>query len=178
MSAASVRGMDTHALLTDAFHRIPALARRHAEGADDNLLHTRPDAGANTLAWLLWHTARQADAQVAALAGRDQVWTTDGFVERFGLSLDPADHGYGHSPEQVAAVRVDDPQLLVDYQDAVTAMVDDYLATADADELDRVVDDSYDPPVTAGVRLISVLGDALQHLGQAGYVRGLLERSR
>lgn len=170
--------MDIHALLTDGFHRIPALMRRHAEGADDHLLHTRPDPGANTLAWLLWHTARQADAQVAALADREQVWTADGFADRFGLPLDPADHGYGNTPEQVAAVRIEDPQLLVDYQDAVTWMVDEYLARADADELDRVVDDRYDPPVTAGVRLVSVLGDALQHLGQAGYVRGMLERSR
>ncbi|MBS3941805.1 MAG: DUF664 domain-containing protein [Actinobacteria bacterium] len=170
--------MNTHALLTDAFHRIPAMVRRHAEGADDHLLHTRPGPDANTLAWLLWHTIRQADAQVAALAGREQVWTADGFADRFDLPLGRDEHGYGHSPEQVAAVRVDDPHQLVDYQDAVSTMVDDYLATADADELDRVVDDSYDPPVTAGVRLVSVLGDAMQHLGQAGYVRGLLERSR
>ena len=170
--------MDTNALLTDAFHRIPALVRRHADGADDELLHARPDPEANTLAWLLWHTARQADAQVAALAAREQVWTADGFADRFGLPLDASDHGYGHTPEQVAAVRIEDPGLLVAYQDAVTAMIDDYLASADAAELDRVVDDRYDPPVTAGVRLVSVLGDALQHLGQAGYVRGLLGRRR
>lgn len=168
--------MDTRELLTDAFHRIPSLVRRHADAADDHLLHSRPDGQANSLAWLLWHTARQADAQVAALAGREQVWTADGFVDRFGLPLDPSDHGYGHTSEQVAAVRVADPQLLVDYQDAVTAMIDDYLATADADELDRIVDENWDPPVPAGARLVSVVGDAWQHLGQAGYVRGLLER--
>lgn len=170
--------MDTRELLTDAFHRIPPLTRRYAEGADDHLLHTRPDAAANTLAWLLWHTARMADAQVAALAGCEPVWTAQGFVDRFGLPLDRDDHGYGHTSDDVAAVRVDDPGLLVAYQDAVTAMIDDYLAGVDADELARVVDDGYDPPVTAGVRLVSVVGDALQHLGQAGYLRGLLERSR
>ena len=171
-------GMDTHALLTDAFHRIPSLTRRHAEGADDHLLHTRPDADANSLAWLLWHTARQQDAQVADLAGREQVWTAEGWADRFGLPLDPSDHGFGHTSEQVASVRVEDPALLTGYQNAVTAMVDDYLAGADADELGRVVDDNWDPPVTAGVRLVSVVGDALQHLGQAGYLRGHLERTR
>lgn len=169
--------MDIGELLSDAFARIPALTRRLADGADDHLLHTRPDAQANSLAWLLWHTARQQDAQVAALAGREQVWVAEGWVDRFGLPLDPADHGYGHTTEQVAAVRVVDPQLLVDYQDAVMAMVDDYLATVDGDELDRIIDDNWDPPVTAGVRLVSVVGDALQHLGQAGYVRGMIERS-
>ncbi len=172
--------MDTRELLTDAFHRIPSLIRRHATGADDHLLHTRPDADAdaNSLAWLLWHTARGQDAQVAELAGRQQVWIAEGWVDRFGLPLDPDDHGYGHDRAQVADVRVQDANLLIHYQDAVTAMIDDYLATVDTDELARIVDDSYDPPVSVGVRLVSILGDALQHLGQAGYLRGLLERSR
>lgn len=169
--------MDTHALLTDAFHRLPSLVRHHAEDADDHLLHTRLDADANPLAWLLWHTIRIQDVQVAELADREQVWTAEGWVERFGLPLEPGDHGYGHRREQVASVRVEDPGLLVGYQDAVTAMIDGYLAEVDADELARVIDRGFDPPVTAGVRLVSILGDAFQHLGQAGYVRGLLERS-
>lgn len=174
----SVLVMDTRELLTDAFHRLPPLVRHHVAGADDHLLHARLDADANPLAWLLWHTIRVQDVQVADLAGREQVWTAEGWVDRFALPLEPDDHGYGHRREQVAGVRVVDPGLLVGYQDAVTAMIDDYLAEVDADELARVVDDRYDPPVTAGVRLVSILGDAWQHLGQAGYLRGLLERSR
>ncbi|TVR28216.1 MAG: DUF664 domain-containing protein [Nitriliruptor sp.] len=170
--------MDTRGLLADAFHRLPPLVRHLADGADDHLLHTRVDDDANPLAWLLWHTIRIQDAQVAELAGREQVWTAQGWVDRFGLPLDPEDHGYGHRREDVARVRVADPGLLVGYQDAVTAMVDDYLAEVDGAELDRVVDDGYDPPVTAGVRLVSILGDAFQHLGQADYLRGVLERSR
>jgi hypothetical protein len=43
-------------------------------------------------------------------------------------------------------------------------------------ELDRVVDTRWDPPVTAAVRLVSVIGDTMQHLGQAAYVRGLAMR--
>jgi hypothetical protein len=170
--------MDTHELLIDAFHRLSALVRRHAEGADDHLLHTRLDADANPLAWLLWHTIRVQDVQVAELAGREQVWTAQGWVDRFALPLEPDDHGYGHQREQVASVRVQDPGLLIGYQDAVNAMIDDYLAEVGAEELARIVDDRYHPPVTAGVRLVSILGDAWQHLGQAGYLRGFLERAR
>jgi len=170
--------MDTRGLLTDAFHRLPPLVRHLADGADDHLLHTRLDEDANPLAWLLWHTIRVQDAQVAELAERAEVWIAQGWVDRFGLALDPEDHGYGHVREQVASVRVADPALLVGYQDAVVAMVDDYLGEVDADELARIVDHGYDPPVTAGVRLVSILGDAFQHLGQAGYLRGILERSR
>lgn len=170
--------MDTRALLTDAFHRLPQLVRQYAEGADDHLLHTRLDPEANPLAWLLWHTVRIQDVQVAELAGRAEVWTAEGWVDRFGLPLDPTDHGYGHLAEQVASVRIEDPGLLVGYQDAVSAMTDAYLAGVGPDEFARVVDAAYDPPVTAGVRLVSILGDAFQHLGQAGYLRGHLERTR
>ena len=42
------------------------------------------------------------------------------------------------------------------------------------DDLDRIVDRRWDPPVTLGVRLVSVADDGLQHAGQAAYVRGLL----
>jgi hypothetical protein len=36
-----------------------------------------------------------------------------GWVERFGLPFDPPDTGYGHRPEEVAAVQVESGELLV-----------------------------------------------------------------
>lgn len=67
-------------------------------------------------------------------------------------------------------------ELLDDYQLAVHARTLDYLSgLADAD-LDRIVDERWDPPVTPGARLVSVLNDATQHVGQASYVRGLVTR--
>ena len=42
-------------------------------------------------------------------------------------------------------------------------------------DLDVVVDERWDPPVTMGVRLVSIADDCLQHVGQAAYVRGLLD---
>ncbi len=103
----------------------------------------------------------------------EQAWTAEGWYDRFGLPFDPADHGYGHSSEQVGAARVPG-ELLSGYHLAVHARTDAFVRTlADAD-LDRVVDTSFDPPVTAGVRLVSVISDDLQHAGQAAYLKGLL----
>ncbi|HZP28320.1 MAG TPA: hypothetical protein VFC99_05175, partial [Acidimicrobiia bacterium] len=51
-----------------------------------------------------------------------------------------------------------------------------FVAGVEAADLDRVVDESWDPPVTLGVRLVSVVNDDVAHAGQAAYVRGLLER--
>jgi hypothetical protein len=104
------------------------------------------------------------------------VWTTDGFFDRFGLPFDPAATGYGFTPDQVAAVRVSSPDLLLDYAAAVHERTAEFLRGLSDEDLDRVVDDSYDPTVTLGIRLVSVLADDLQHVGQAAYVRGLLPR--
>ena len=162
--------MDARELLIDEFDRIQELYADLAGSSVD--LHERPSGTGNPIAWLLWHTARVQDDHVAGVAGGAQSW--DDFSSRFGLPFSHGDIGYGHTSEEVAAVRIPDPSVLVDYHAAVHQLTLTYLSRVTAEELDRVVDRRWDPPVTAGVRLVSVVGDCLQHLGQAGYVRGLL----
>lgn len=169
--------MDTRDVFADAFERVREGVHRVTEGLDGDALAFRPDPDANSIAWLVWHLTRVHDDHVAEIAGREQTWTSDGFHERCDLPFDPADTGYGHSREQVGEVRFDDPQLLVEYHEAVVAQTRSYLETIGAEELDRIVDRRWDPPVTVGVRLVSVISDQMQHIGQAGYVRGLWERS-
>ncbi len=163
--------MDASDILIDAFGRIHELYGDVVEGLDVERAHLQPGGEGNSIVWLLWHAARIEDDHIAGLAGTDQAWGE--WRERFGLPLDDWEHGYGHTVEQVASVRVDDLGLLTGYHEDVHARTESYLRGVDAAELDRVVDENWDPPVTAGVRLVSVVGDALQHLGQAAYVKGL-----
>jgi hypothetical protein len=165
----------TSDLLVDGFERVQETVREAVEGLDEDALAWRPDAGANSIAWLVWHLTRIMDDHVAAAAGGEQVWTGAGWVERFGLPFDVGATGYGHSAAEVGRLRAGDV-LLTAYQDAVHGLVVDYVRTLDDEALDRVVDERWDPPVTLAVRLVSVLDDAAQHAGQASYVRGLLER--
>jgi uncharacterized damage-inducible protein DinB len=163
----------TAQLLADAFDRIEHVVSRALDGLSDDQLAARVRPDANSIAWLVWHLTRIQDDHVAGVAGTEQAWTAEGWYERFGLPFDPADHGYGHTSEQVGAVAVAG-ELLAGYHAAVHARTDAYVRTlADAD-LDRVVDTDWDPPVTAGVRLVSVISDDLQHAGQAAYIKGLL----
>lgn len=160
-------------LLIEAFSRVPATVSRAVDGLSEDQLASRPAAGANTLAWLAWHIARGQDAQIADLAGSEQVWTADGWVERFGLPF-PADAlGYGMSRDDVGRVRAS-ADLLLGYLDGVHERTVAYVSTLGPDDFDPVVDDAWDPPVTRGARLVSILDDCTQHAGQAGYVRGLL----
>src|SRR5690349_6925387 len=148
--------MNEAELLTDAFDRIKQSVRGVvADLSDDQLAH-RVDGRANSIAWLVWHLTRIQDDHVADVAGHDQVWLADGWQQRFGLPLEPRDHGYGHTSEQVAAVRAS-AALLSGYHVAVHERTVTYLATLTGAHLDRVVDERWDPPVTLGVRLVSVV---------------------
>lgn len=168
--------MDARALLDDLYGRIGPTATRAVDGLDDDALTARLDPEANTIAWLAWHLARGQDTQVAAAVGRDEVWARDGWARRFDLPFDDDASGYGQSPDEVGRVRASG-DLLLGYLHAVQVESADVLASLADDDLDRVVDDAWDPPVTLGVRLVSVAVDALEHAGQAAYVRGVLERT-
>ena len=168
--------MDTRDIFTDAFGRISEGARRVAQGLPAPALSYRPDPEANSVGWLVWHLTRVQDDHVSEIAGRTQAYIDDGWAERLGLSVDPHDTGYGHTPMQVAAVRFEGADELLDYHHAVYRRTLEYLETIGPDELERIIDRRWDPPVTVGVRLVSVIDDSLEHVGQAGYVRGLYER--
>ncbi|WP_242910216.1 mycothiol transferase [Actinomadura terrae] len=169
--------MTSAELLTDAFDRVREEVHSAAHGLTAEQLHFRADPDANSIAWLLWHLTRVQDDHVAEVAGTPQVWTEDGWEPRFGLPFPPSETGYGHSSAEVAAVRVESPELLTGYHDAVHDRAVAYAGTLVDGDLGRVVDEAWDPPVTLAVRLISVISDGLQHAGQAAFVRGLVLRS-
>ena len=168
--------MHSRDLLKDAFTRIRELTHTAANGADQARLTYRPEPGANSIAWLIWHLTRIQDDHVSEIAGLEQAWVTDGWAAKFGMAPDPKNDGRGHGPEQVGAISPDGPELLLAYQNAVSDRTFTYLDTVDADELDRIIDPSYDPPVSVGVRLVSVISDNIQHAGQARYLSGIVNR--
>jgi len=165
--------MDIADLLVDAFGRVRESVHGAVSGLSEEQLAARLDPGANSIAWLVWHLTRVQDDHVCGVAGVEQAYSAKGWAKRFDLPFDDAAIDYGHSSADVAAVRVADPALLLDYYEDVHRQTLEYVRGLTAADLDRVVDERWDPPVTAGVRLVSILGDCLQHLGQAAYVRGL-----
>jgi hypothetical protein len=163
-------------LLADAFGRI----RDRVHGVVDDLtrdqLAWQVDDRANSIGWLVWHLTRIQDDHVADAAQIEQLWTADGWAGRFGLPFDEADTGYGHTSRDVAAVQIRSGDQLTGYHDAVHDRSVGYVESLIDGDLDRIVDESWDPPVSLCVRLVSVISDNLQHVGQAAFVRGVLER--
>ena len=169
--------MDAKDILTDAAQRSTEVCRQLLEDLTPEEANRKPAEGTNPITWLIWHIAREQDAQVAELNGGDEVWVSGGWADRFGLDLPTESMGFGHSSSDVDKVRVTDLSLLRGYLDAAAAATANYLASLSQSDLDDVVDEQWDPPVTRGARLVSVIDDAAQHAGQAAYVRGLLGAS-
>jgi hypothetical protein len=168
--------MDIAGVLVDGFGRIEEETHGVLDGASLAVVTYRPDPDANSIAWLVWHLTRIQDDHVAGVAGVEQRWIADGWYERFALPFPPEAHGYGHTSADVGAVTAD-AELLRGYFDSVHAATIAYVGGLRDDDLDRIVDERWDPPVSLGVRLVSVIADGLQHIGQAAFVRGLAERA-
>jgi uncharacterized damage-inducible protein DinB len=162
-------------LLADAFGRIREEVHQAVDGLSRQQLAYRPAAGSNSIAWLIWHLTRIQDDHVCGAAGQEQAWTSQGWAGRFRLPFAPQATGYGHDAQDVASVQAD-AELLAGYHDAVFERTARYVRTLTDADLPRVVDEAWDPPVTLGVRLVSVISDDLQHAGQAAFIRGFLLR--
>jgi Protein of unknown function (DUF664) len=163
-------------VLTDAFDRISELVHAAVRGLSADQLAYRADPDANSIGWLVWHLTRIQDDHVSAVRGTEQAWIEGGWVERFGLPFDADATGYGHSSDEVGAVRVGSDELLLGYFDAVHSQTVSYVRQLTAADLARIVDDRWDPPVTLSARLVSVISDDIQHAGQSAFIRGIVER--
>ena len=167
-------------LLRDSFTRLIEHVDDLTDDLSDAVSFFRPTTvsgeQANSICWLIWHSARIQDAQLAHIADVEQVWLAQGWVDRFALDLPRDTHGYGHTAEEVGKVRAPN-DLLCGYYHAVHKMTLEYLAGITTDELARIVDENWSPPVTASVRLVSIIDDCMQHLGQAAYLRGIARTS-
>ena len=169
--------MTSASLLADAFGRVRETVYEAVMGLTPGQLAFRPYPDGNSIAWLIWHLSRIEDDHVAEVAGRTQVWTAGGWAKRWRLPFDVADTGYGHSAREVAAV-TGDAELLLGYFDTVHDMTVEFVRTLTAADLERIVDEDWDPPVSMGVRLISVVGHDFEQAAQAAFIRGVLERRK
>ena len=160
--------MEWHDMMTDAYGRVLGILERD--------LGWQPKPDCNSIGWLAWHLTRVQDDHISDLMGEEQLWIKDGWHKKFGRPADPKDIGFGNTPEQVAAFKSPSPQTFLDYHQAVMERSQGFFPTLSGKDLERELNEpQFQPLPTVGVRIVSVLGDSLEHAGQAAYVRGLLQ---
>jgi hypothetical protein len=168
--------MDWRDLVLDGYGRVLEELELALEGLTEAELDEQPNPDCNSMGWLAWHLTRVQDEHVADLMGEKQLWIKDEWHARFNRPADPKDIGWGHTSEQVASFRSPDVGVMLDYHRAVLERTKDYITGLSVAELDRELDEPWFQPLpTVGVRLVSVMSDDLQHVGQIAYVRGLLK---
>lgn len=166
----------TQDVLIDAFERVAQQIPAVLDGLTDEQLCWAPDEQGNSIGWLVWHLTRVQDDHLAGVGDCEQVWQSAGFADRFALPYDRKDIGYGHSAAQVRSFVAPEPGLLAAYHHATHELTVQVVRGLDTAGFARIVDRRWTPPVTAAVRLVSVVNDTTQHVGQAAYLRGLLDR--
>ena len=166
--------VDALTVLDDFAGRPVEAAERFAADLTPEALNAHPGGHDNSIAWLLWHTGREIDVQLAHLAGQPEVWSSQAFDARFGLGGLGDSVGYGHSPVQARDVVVDDAALLLDYLRATTEALRAHIRSLSSEALGEIIDENWDPPVTRAARIVSIIDDAAQHVGQAAYAAGIL----
>ncbi len=166
--------MEWQDLMADGYGRVPEFMENVLSGLSKDDLKWQPREDSNSIGWLCWHLTRQQDAQIAALMGEEQLWIKGEWHAKFNRPADPGDMGFGHTPEQVAALEIPDAEAMLDYQRSVVERSKGYFKTLSAADLDRELDEPwFQPKPTVGVRLVSIVEDSMLHAGQAAYIRGL-----
>ena len=167
--------MDWRDLIIDGYNRIFEILDPALKGVSQGELNQQPKPDTNSLGWTIWHLARGQDAQIADLAITDQLWIKDGWHKKFNRAADPSDTGFGDTSEQVAAFKSPTAKVMLEYCHAVVTASLRYLKSVDEKELNRTLDEPYDPKPTVGTRIVSIMADSLIHAGEVSYIRGLIK---
>jgi len=166
--------MDWRGMMTDEFGRVSEYLEHIFTGLSKEDLDWQPKKDCNSIGWLVWHLARQQDAQIASLMGEKQLWIRDGWHAKFNMPADAEEVGFMQTPEEVSAFKSPEAQILIDYEKAVTERSKAWFPDVSDDDLDRELNEpEFQPLPTVGVRLVSIIQESIVHAGQAAYIKGL-----
>lgn len=167
--------MKINEFTADALERVHVFMALAFDDLTQEQLWYRPAPEANSIAWVGWHLTRGLDRRVSDMDRGEQTWIEGRWFDKFGLPPNPTDYGIGHTKEQVDTVRPPDCATILGYYDAVYQRALAFLASPEADDHDRVLEDSGN---TVAVEMVGMVAGNLQHIGQVGYIRGLIEGRR
>lgn len=164
-------------IIMDIFDRIAAQLAQVLEGLTPEELNRQPSTGANTIGWMAWHLTRSHDRNMSELMKMEQLWISEGWYKRFNRAPDPSETGWGHTIDEMKNFGAPDSMTIMKYHRSVLERIKDYIGN---DLTEAVLEDeSYSPTFRRSSpvyrRITGVINDGLQHVGQAAYVRGLIQ---
>jgi uncharacterized damage-inducible protein DinB len=164
-------------LIEDIFVLIAQELERVLVGLTIDNLNQQPRPDCNSIGWLAWHLTRSQDRMIEDLTGEEQTWSKDKWYLKFHRPPDATETGLHHSVEDIESFNSPDGATLLAYHHAVLEQTRRYVSQQLSEsELDRpFTSPTFAHRRTPGERIMGVINDNLQHVGQAAYVRGLLK---
>ena len=161
----------------DLFLRIAQDVEQVLNGLNEEELHHQLSPNCNSIGWLVWHLTRSHDRNISELSGREQLWITEGWYTQFNRPPDPSDTGFGQSAEEATSFRAPDGGKLLTYNQVVVERIREYiLYTLSEGDLEKEI---YSPTLgntwTIRRRLVGILAEGFEHVGQAAYIHGLIK---
>lgn len=162
-----------------AFDRAGSVLKRALTGISADQIRQQP-AGpeSNPIGWLSWHLTRVHDRTFSTLLGKPELWSSDGWAERFKLSAETGTGGR-NTLDEVRAFDPISPDNLLAYWEAVRDQRSRPFLEGLADsDLDTPTpgEPVMPPNETIKIAIARVTSDAIQHIGQIAYARGLVDR--
>jgi len=168
--------MEVKDFALQSLNEAQAALMQAVDGLSDKELLWQPQPGANHIAFNLWHMMRVEDWFFQYMFQRvPQVWEAGKWHEKLNLPEDPRVTGFGYTAEQVdnfPRVRLRD---LLGYAEAVRARTVEYLNSVNPARFDEIVKSRIFGEVSAGSLISHLVVEIAQHVGQIGYIRGLMK---
>ncbi len=164
-------------MVWEAFKRQEEELEKVVEGLTVEELNWQPAPDNNPIGWMVWHVIRSYDRNMSEVMGEEQLWIKDKWHAKFGRPADPVETGFGHTMEQVRAFKSPPAKVIIEYSRAIMNKIENYISTRlDEKELDRM---NYSPTfkksLPVGERITAQFWHGANHIGAAGYIRGLLK---
>ena len=160
-------------MFINAYERVTLVLKQSLEGLTVDELNTQVRPDCNSIGWIAWHLTRVQDRAISDLSGEEQLWTKDRWHAKFNRPPDAKDTGFGHTSEDAAGFKSPDVPTMIAYHHAVAERSKQYLSSLSEADLDREFNNPRSP--TYGARLVAVISDNLQHVGQVAYLHGVLK---
>ncbi len=163
--------MDAKQMVIASLNQSQGYLNRSLQGLTHEDVSWSPNEDCNSIAFIMWHTARVEDFFINRVMRRQaDLYGADGWQEKLGTPAQ--DSGYGYTVEQLRSWPVPKLDVLKEYSDATRKSTLALLEEMSPEKMLELARPDR-PPDTIGSIFSRITTEIALHMGQIDYLRGL-----
>ena len=100
-------------------------------GLDDEALTRQPAEQSNSIAWIFGHITRVTDMFILRrLQSKPELWISDGWCQKYGMTHNPGGLGMGQTAEEIAVWTAPAWEVQLGYFEAVKITAREYISSS------------------------------------------------